>query len=116
LPPNVIENLNRKYGLDKPVWRQYLNFVSNAVHGDLGISFQGQNRPVTEILTRGFKVTAVLGFMALAVAAVVGVSLGMLAALHRNGAADYTSVFFASIGSAVPNFVLGIFLIYFLSV
>src|SRR5438874_9064596 len=65
LPPNVIENLNRKYGLDKPVWRQYLNFVSNAVHGDLGISFQGQNRPVTEILTRGFKVTAVLGFMAL---------------------------------------------------
>ncbi len=116
LPPNVIENLNKKYGLDKPVWRQYLDFVTNAVQGDLGISFQRQNKPVTEVLAGGFKVTAVLGFMAISLAAIVGISLGMLAALNRNGLPDYISVLLASVGSAIPNFVLGIFLIYFLSV
>src|SRR5574339_1202785 len=64
LPDNVTENLNRKYGLDKPLWRQYINFVGDALQGDLGISFKRQDKPVTDILIAGFKVTGMLGLMA----------------------------------------------------
>ncbi len=116
LPDNVIENLNRKYGLDKPVWRQYVSFVTNALKGDLGISFRRQDQPVTQIILTGFKVTAVLGLMAVVTATTIGIGLGVLAAVNRNGVLDYVSVMLASLGSAIPGFALGIFLIYFFSV
>ena len=112
LPPAVVENLNRKYGLDKPVWRQYVNFVADAVQGDLGISYQGQDRPVTQIILRGFRVTAVLGFVALGVALIAGVGFGVASAVNRNKPVDYAGVLFASAGAAVPGFVLAVFLIY----
>jgi oligopeptide transport system permease protein len=110
VPPQQIENLNRKYGLDEPLWRQYAIFLGNAVQGDLGLSFQRQDRPVTEIILRGFKVTAVLGLLAFGVASVGGVTLGVYSALNRNRLPDYGSVFFATLGAAVPAFVLGILL------
>jgi oligopeptide transport system permease protein len=132
LPENVIRNLNHKYGLDKPMWpvsfdtegspvnltydSQYTNFLFNALRGDLGVSFQRQNKLVMEVILSGFKVTAVLGGLALGTALVAGVSLGALAALHRNSGFDYLSVLLASAGSAIPSFVLGIFLIYIFSV
>ena len=116
LSESAKQALDRKYGLDLPVWRQYLRFLGNAVQGDLGISFQRQDQPVTKILARGFKVTATLGVLALSLAVIAGVSLGVFAALNRNSVPDYVSVLLASVGSSVPNFVLGIFLIYVLSV
>jgi oligopeptide transport system permease protein len=112
LAPSVVENLNRKYGLDEPLWRQYLDFVTGAVRGDLGISYQRQDKPVTGIILSGFRVTAVLGLSALTLALVAGTTLGVLSALNRNRLPDYAGVLFASLGSAVPSFVLGIFLIY----
>jgi oligopeptide transport system permease protein len=112
VPPAVKENLNRKYGLDEPVWRQYLTFITNAVQGDLGVSYARQDKPVTQIILSGFRVTLVLGVLSLTLATVVGVTLGVFSALHRNRLPDYASVVFASLGSAVPGFVLGVFLIY----
>jgi oligopeptide transport system permease protein len=132
LPPNVVENLNRKYGLHKPVWpvtlsdegfpvkitldSQYLNFVLSALQGDLGVSFRLQDRPVTQAILNTFKVSAVLGTLAVLMACTLGVGLGVMAALHRNGPMDYASVVFGSAGSAIPSFVLGIFLIYIFGV
>jgi oligopeptide transport system permease protein len=110
VPPQQTENLNRKYGLDEPLWRQYTMFLGNAVQGDLGLSFQRQDQPVTQIILRGFKVTAVLGFLAFAVASIGGVTLGVYSALHRNRLPDYGSVLFATLGAAIPAFVLGILL------
>jgi oligopeptide transport system permease protein len=110
VPPQQIENLNRKYGLDDPLWRQYTHFVSNAVQGDLGLSFQRQDKPVTGIILDGFKVSAVLGLLAFALASSVGVTLGVYSALNRNRLPDYSSTLFATLGAAVPAFVLGIFL------
>ena len=112
LPPAVVANLDRKYGLDEPVWRQYLTFVGNALQGDFGISYQRQDKPVTEIILSGFKVTLVLGLASLAIAVVAGVSLGALSATHRGRPVDHAGVLFASAGSAIPVFVLGVFLIY----
>src|SRR5687768_4158706 len=65
LPPHVVATLDRKYGLDQPVWRQYVDFVVGAVQGDLGVSYQRQDKPVSEIILSGFRVTAVLGLLAL---------------------------------------------------
>jgi oligopeptide transport system permease protein len=111
-----IENLNHKYGLDQPLWRQYTIFVTNALQGDLGLSFQRQDKPVTSIILDGFKVSAVLGLLAYILAAAVGVTLGVYAALHRNRLPDYGSTLAATLGAAVPAFVLGIFLKSFFAV
>ena len=116
VPPQQIENLNRKYGLDQPLWRQYTTFVTNAVQGDLGLSFQRQDKPVTDIILDGFKVSAVLGLIAFTLAAGFGVTLGVYSALHRNRLPDYGGTLFATLGAAVPAFVLGIFLKTFFAV
>jgi oligopeptide transport system permease protein len=116
LPDAVVQNLNVKYGLDEPLYRQYGRFLLNALKGDIGISFQRQDKPVLDILAQGFKVTAVLGLLAVVCAVLAGVSLGVLAATHRNGIPDYASLLLASLGSAIPSFALGIFLIYLFAV
>ncbi len=103
--------LDAKYGLDEPLWRQFITFSGNAVQGDLGISFQLQGRSVSSIIVDGLGVTAVLGLFALVFAVVVGVSLGVLAALKQNTLVDYLSVTFATLGASTPSFVLGILLI-----
>jgi oligopeptide transport system permease protein len=116
LPDNVVENLNRRYGLDKPIYEQYADFVINALQGDLGVSYTRQDKPVTDIILSGFKVSAVLGMIALLLATSIGISLGVLSAMNRNRLPDYASVMLASLGSAIPSFVLGIFLIYIFAI
>jgi oligopeptide transport system permease protein len=71
---------------------QYTNFVLDALRGDLGVSFRLQDRPVTQAILNTFKVSAVLGTLAVVMACSVGVCLGVMAALHRNGPIDYASV------------------------
>ena len=116
LAPQVVENLNRRYGLDKPVWEQFVNFVGSAVRGDLGISFIYQDRKVTDVILEGLPITAALAAAAVLVAILVGVPLGIVAALRQNSWVDYVCLFFATIGASVPNFVLGMLLIILLSV
>ncbi|HZK66697.1 MAG TPA: ABC transporter permease, partial [Chloroflexota bacterium] len=116
LPAAVVENLNRRYGLDKPAWEQYLNFLTNAAQGDLGVSFSYQDRRVTDVIREGLPVTATLALSALVVAVFAGIPLGLAAALKQNTWVDYASLFFATAGASVPNFVLGIVMIIVFSV
>ena len=116
LPPAVVENLNRRYGLDLPYWQQYVKFIWHALQGDLGLSFIRQNQTVTEILLQGLPVTATLAGLALGLALSIGMMLGVLAALRQNSWVDYVSVAFATLGASTPNFVLGIILVLVLSV
>ncbi len=116
LPPAVVENLNRRYGLDQPLWEQYVSFISRALRGDLGVSFTRQNQGVTEILLKGLPVTATVAALAFALALVAGLSLGIVAALRQNSWVDYVSVTFATLGASTPNFVLGIMLVLLLAV
>lgn len=116
LAPQVVENLNRRYGLDKPVWQQYLDFLTSAVRGDLGVSFIYQDRKVTDVIREGLPVTATLALVALGLAVLVGVPLGILAALRQNSWVDYVCLFFATLGASIPNFVMAMMLIIFLSV
>jgi ABC-type dipeptide/oligopeptide/nickel transport system permease component len=111
LSPEAQKVLAAHYGLDKPLWQQFGIFLVNAVRGDFGFSFVYKTRPVSEILRKTFPVSLFLGSMALAVAVAGGLTLGILAAVHQNRGWDYLSVSLATVGVAVPNFVLAVFLI-----
>ena len=111
LAPAVVENLNRRYNLDKPAWEQFLLFLAGAVRGDLGVSYMNQDRPVASIILEGFPITATLGLTAAAAALVIGLAAGTLAAVKQNSALDYATLAFATIGASVPSIVSGIVLI-----
>ncbi len=110
LPEAVMAALNHRYNLDQPLWKQYILYLWNISHGDLGLSFRG-DRDVSELIRDGFFVTAQLGILAFIVASGVGLTLGILSALNQNGILDYVGVFFATVGAALPNFVMASFLI-----
>jgi oligopeptide transport system permease protein len=111
LSPEAQKNLAEHYGLDKPLWQQFTIFVAKAARGDFGFSFVYKTRTVTEILRDTFPVSLFLGSMALALAVAGGLTLGILAAVYQNRGWDYVSVSLATVGVAVPNFVLAVFLI-----
>jgi oligopeptide transport system permease protein len=116
LAPQVVENLNKKYGLDKPYFVQFGNYMWNVMQGDLGVSYSYQDRGVTEILMDGLPKTATLGGLAFLIAILIGVPLGMAAALKQNSIIDYVAVFFSTLFASIPGFVLGIFLVLVFSV
>ena len=110
LPASVQANLNAKYNLDKSLPEQYVLYFKDLVQGDLGTSFRTQ-QPVANLIKDGWVQTAQLGLMAFAFAMVIGLTLGTVSALNQNRPADYFGVFFATIGTALPNFVLATFLV-----
>ena len=111
LSPEAQQNLAKAYGLDRPLHEQFVIFVGKAVRGDFGTSFVYKTRTVAEILRETFPVSLLLGSMALALAMVGGLTLGILAAMYQNRSWDYVSVSLATFGVAVPNFVLAVFFI-----
>jgi oligopeptide transport system permease protein len=116
LAPQVVENLNKKYGLDKPFIVQFGNYIWNAVRGDLGVSYTYQDRNVTDIIMQGFPITATLGIISFFMAILIGIPLGVSAALKQNSIIDYFSVVFATIFASIPGFVLGLLLMIIFSV
>ena len=99
-------NLEAKYGLDKPVTTQYFIYLNNIAHGDFGISFAQENREVNDIIREHFPVSAILGILAVVIAAVGGILWGSLTALYRNRLPDYIIMFLVILGISVPSFVV----------
>jgi oligopeptide transport system permease protein len=116
LPQRTIDRLNREFHLDEPIWVQYVLYMKGAVTLDLGPSYQRPSSNVTDLIKEHLPYSARLGFQALFLALVVGIPLGTIAALRQNSWVDYLALFIATIGIAVPSFVLGIYLIIFLAV
>lgn len=115
MPPAVYENLQAKYGLDKPVSEQYVIYLGNLMKGDLGDSMKSRVETVNDMVSRGFPVSAQLGLQALLIAIVFGPALGVLAALYQNKFPDYLSMIIAIIGISVPSFIMGTLLIQFVA-
>jgi ABC-type dipeptide/oligopeptide/nickel transport system permease component len=103
--PEIRANLERAYGLDKPVYQQYFIYLGNMAQGDFGISFTQQNRSVNDIIAEHFPVSATLGVMALFFAAVGGISWGAITALYRDQLPDFVIMFFVIVCVSVPSFV-----------
>jgi oligopeptide transport system permease protein len=115
VPPSVEAALNARYNLDEPLWNQYLLYFQGLLQGDLGLSFRGDTE-VVDLLAQGLPVTLQLGCLAFLYAIIIGMSLGIIAALNHNRAGDYFGVFFSTIGTAMPSFVIATFLIIIFSV
>lgn len=115
IPRAALEQLNRNYGLDQPLFTQYLRFISHAAVGDFGPSYKYPQRQVRDIIGEGFSVSAELGGWALLLATLMGVPIGVIAAVRQNKAADHVAMTVALAGVSVPNFVLGPLLVLTLS-
>ena len=106
-PQSVIDALNAKYGLDKPLFTQYVMYMSNLLHGDLGVSVKMQkNYPVIRIITDMFPTSAKIGAIAILWAVVVGVTLGCISAYYRGRPADSVLRVVATVGISMPSFVV----------
>ncbi len=116
LPAAARRNLERKYGLDKPLWQQYFVYLGNLAKGDLGPSYAARNRQVTDIIRESFPRSAQLGLVALLVSVVFGIGLGILAAIKQNTFADYASMLVATVGISVPSYVTASVLIWILAI
>ncbi|MCR8634980.1 MULTISPECIES: ABC transporter permease [Paenibacillus] len=108
--------LYAQYGLDKPVWEQYLKYMNNVIHGDLGVSYAFPTRKVTDIIAQGFPASLELGLWALVIAIIVGLILGIIASLNHNKGWDIAAMFTAIAGISIPSFVLGPLLSYYIGV
>lgn len=113
--PAVIAQLREQYHLNDPLPTQYLYWLGNALRGDLGTSLRTQE-PVTALIASKLPVTLELSLLAMIVALVVGISMGIIAAVRKNSWVDHTTNFVALSGISVPHFWLGILLILLFSV
>ncbi|SFB13169.1 oligopeptide transport system permease protein [Poseidonocella pacifica] len=112
LPPEVLANLEAAYGLDQPLWKQLWDYLTNIVlHFDFGPSFRYKDRDVNDIIAQGFPISLTYGSLSFLVASVVGISLGITAAIRHNSWWDYSAVSLGIAAQALPNFIMGPILI-----
>lgn len=111
LPPAAKANIMRKYGLDKPVWQQYLNYMGNVLRFDFGIPYQQPTTTVAALIAQTWRISFQLGVMTILFAFGLGIPIGVYAAYNQNSWIDGAVTFIAMLGITVPNFVIGIWLI-----
>ena len=114
VPKEVLERIAASYGLDQPVWKQYLTYWSNLLRGDLGVSYKTIGT-VSEKITGHFPNSARIGGISVLFSLLVGIPLGLIAAIYRGKAADMATLVFATIGISVPVFVISVLLSYLFS-
>jgi len=122
LPPGVVANLQRKYHLDEPIWKQFVRYLvgdiidtgnildlgkGGLLGGDLGVAFRQRGRTVNEIVADSFPISAQLGVLSVLLALALGIPLGTFAALKQNTWMDYASTFLAILGVSIPSLVMG---------
>lgn len=106
VPKEVEANLQKAYGLDDPLWEQFLRYMGNVLQGDFGPSFQYKDFSVNELIWGGFPNSMMLGGIAIALAIILGVTAGTIAALRQNTMTDYAVMATAMSGLTIPNFVV----------
>ncbi len=109
--PATTEAMKVKYGLDKPLPVQYINYMGNLLHGDLGLSIKQKGRTANDIIFSTFPVSARLGGLSILVALVLGIIMGSVAALNRGKWGDSVLMVISTLGIAVPSFVVATFLL-----
>ncbi|MCF7924006.1 MAG: ABC transporter permease [Candidatus Izimaplasma sp.] len=107
LPAATRERLEEAYGLDEPVFMQYIIYMGNILKGDLGPSFRNPGYSVNELLSTGIPKTASVGLLAILLIVILGIPLGVISALKSNTSIDYGVMILATIGITVPSFVIG---------
>ncbi len=116
LPEAAKQNILHKYGLDRPIWEQYLRYMWSALHLDFGIPFQSPSETVTQLISRVWVPTLQVGAVTIGISYTLGILLGIVGALNRNTWVDYVVTTIATLGIAVPNWVVAIWLIIVFSI
>ena len=116
MTPEIKANLEAKYGLDKPLGEQYLMYMKDLAKGDLGESMTFKGRKVTDTITKSFPNSAKVGLVSVVFSVVVGVGLGIIAALNKGKWPDSICMVIATLGITIPSFVIGTGMIYFFGV
>jgi peptide/nickel transport system permease protein len=111
LPEAAKANILRKYGLDQPVWKQYLKYMWNALHFDFGIPYQQPMTTVTALIAQKWLITAQVGIMTIALSYSLGLIMGLIAAYYQNSWIDTLVTFVAMLGTTIPNFVVALWLL-----
>ena len=106
LTPEIEKAVNAKYGLDKPLAVQYATYLGGVLHGDFGPSLKYRDKSVAEIIKEGFPKSLILGASALSIGLLVGMGLGIAAALRQNRIADYAATTVSVLGVCIPTFVI----------
>ena len=102
--------INKQYGLNKPLWQQYVTYILNLLHGDFGTSFQFSNQPVSTLILSRLKPSMLIGAQAMIIGSFIGIILGAISAINKNSWIDSLSTFMSILGISVPSFVLGVLL------
>ncbi|MBP0589738.1 ABC transporter permease subunit [Paraburkholderia sp. LEh10] len=108
----TIANLNARYHLDEPLWKQYLHYLWGLLHGDLGLSFRYADWSVTDLVLKALPVSLGVGGVSVPFAVVIGVGLGTIAAVRRDSVIDHAVMVLGNVGNVVPPFVLGPLLVW----
>lgn len=116
LPPAAKANIMKKYGLDKPIYVQYVNYMKNALRFDFGIPYQQPTTTVTALIGKTWVITMQVGLLTIILAFGLGITLGILAARYQNTWIDNVVTFGSTLGVTVPNFVVALWLILFFTV
>ena len=113
LPPQIVANLEEKYHINDPIWKQFIDYLWDIIaHGNLGPSFRYRGRTVNEIIKESLPISAQLGAISMALAIIIGIPTGTIAALKQNSLFDYFATFIAVVGRSIPNMALGPLLIW----
>ncbi|WP_342566500.1 ABC transporter permease [Paenibacillus sp. FSL R7-0345] len=115
VPPEIKARLYEQYGLDKPLYHQYFKYLGDIAQGDLGVSMKRLNQDVTHLIGQTFSASLKLGIVAIIVSVIIGVFLGMIAALYHRKFIDSAAMVIAVLGIAVPSFVVASVLQYVLA-
>ncbi len=114
MTPTQLHIMNEQYGLNKPIWEQYLIYIVGMLHGDFGTSFQYSNQPVSSLIGARIGASMQLGLQALILGVILGVIVGAIAAMKQGTWVDSTATVVSIIGKSVPNFVLAVLLQYYI--
>lgn len=116
LPPSIRASLMEKYHLDEPLSKQYIIYLEGLAHGDLGPSMKYPGENVQDLIKKGFPVSMQLGLISIGIMLLIGLPAGVISALRQNKWQDRTAMFLATLGVAVPNFVVATLLMYIVGV
>ncbi|MEH7416372.1 ABC transporter permease [Neobacillus drentensis] len=116
LPPEIEASLNAHFGLDKPWYVQYGDYLIKIIHWDFGPSFKYESRTVNDLINDGFPISLTLGIEAILFAVSIGILLGVIAALKHNKWQDYSAMIVAVFGISVPSFIMATFLQYIFAI
>ncbi|EHJ55897.1 hypothetical protein HMPREF9318_01074 [Streptococcus urinalis FB127-CNA-2] len=111
LTDQMIAMMNKQYGLDKPLWQQYLTYLFNILHGDFGTSYQSVNQSVSKLIFQRLGVSVHLGLQALVVGIISGLFVGAVSARNKNNKLDAFLSVISTLGISIPAFIIGLLLL-----